>query len=234
MGTTAKSGKKVTVYKSTRGALVDTALTVLDPNTWYEVKSAAATGSGLPLTKETQVFKTPDTGSTSDITLADGDAVYPLTLEKVCKTDSEVTSEEGTIDVTDDCGDGYNSMILDGFVTISGTLNGFVKYDDETGELVTNSKEILGRYFDIVEDDGDGTYTYTTKSNEKVLLFILLNNDAGVGDDLNYLIVPALLTSLGTGAALKDSQKRDISWTKAEGNASLYIRTAFADDLPQE
>jgi hypothetical protein len=47
----------------------------------------------------------------------------------------------------------------------------------------------------------------------------------------NWLIVPVLLSSLGTGAGLKDAQKRDLSWSKAQGWASLYQRTVFAADV---
>ena len=44
----------------------------------------------------------------------------------------------------------------------------------------------------------------------------ILNNDAKEGDIQNYLIIPANFSSLSSGAALKDAQKRDISWSKAE------------------
>jgi hypothetical protein len=231
MANITKSGKQMTVLIGTAGTLVESP-TALADNSWYEVVTAAASGSALPFVTSGAVFETPDVSAASPITLVAGDSVIPLTMDKVCKTDGEVTFEEGTIDVTDDCGEGYNSMILDGFTTLSGTINGFTKIDDTTGELVTGVKEIFGRFIDLVTDDGEGSYTITPKSNERVMLQILLNNDAVVGETLNYIITPALIQNLSTGAGLKDAQKRDITWTKAEGPASLYQRTAFAADLP--
>lgn len=228
MGYESLSGLKTMAMKATRGVAVITG--ALDPNVWYEIKAVAATGSTLPIGEVSGVFRSPDTTSTA-ITLAVGDEVYPLTLDQVCKTDAEITAEEGTIDVTDDCENGFNAMILDGYKTISGTLNGFLKFDDETGELVTGASEIMSRFFNVVSDDGEGSYVVTAASNEKFLLFMALNKDAGVGDVQNWLIIPVLLSSLGTGSGLKDAQKRDLSWTKAQGYVSLYKRTVFDDDI---
>lgn len=228
MANISLSGLKTIAFKSTRGVKVDTG--ALDPNTWYEIAAVATTGSTIPIGEISGVFKSPDTSAVA-ITLAVGDEVYPLTLEQICKTDTEITAEEGTIDVTDDCSGGYNDMILDGFATISGSLNGFLKFNDETGELESGVAEILGRFFNTISDDGEGAYVVTAKENESFLLFIGLNKNAGIGDTQNWIIVPVLLSSLGTGAALKDAQKRDISWTKAQGYLSLYKRTVFADDV---
>jgi len=231
MGAIALSGAKTIVKKAVRGtAVVGTGSIVLSPNAWYEIISRKTTGSALPNLPVTGIFKTPDTGETA-ITPEISDSVYPLTLETICKTDAEVTAEEGTIDVTDDCESGYNASILDGYVTLSGSLNGFMKFDDSTGELVTGAKEVLGRFFDTVTDDGKGNYVVTSKDNATLLLMICMNKDAKVGDVQNWIIVPAILSSLGTGAGLKDVQKRDLSWTKAQGHASLYQRTVFAGDV---
>lgn len=224
-------GAKTIAYKATRGTLVvGDGLAALTANAWYEIKNVASSGSVLPIGEETAIFKTPDTGETA-ITPIVGDDVYPLTLEQICKTDAEINAEEGTIDVTDDCENGYNAMILDGYVTLSGTLNGFIKFDEETGEISSSVLSMMKRFFNSVEDNGAGTYTVTPASNEKMLLFILLNKNAAAGDVQNWVIVPALISGLGTGAGLKDAQKRDLTWTKAQGYASLYQRTAFAADV---
>ena len=231
MGAVSLSGAKTTAMKATRGTLVvGNGTTALAANAWYEIQAVKATGSTLPIGKVTAIFKTPNVAETA-ITPAIGDAVYPLTLEVICKTDAEVTAEEGTIDVTDDCENGYNASILDGYATISGSLNGFMKFDDATGELVTGARDVLGRFFDVVTDDGEGAYTVTSKDNGTLLLMICMNKDAKIGDVQNWLIVPVILSSLGTGAGLKDAQKRDLSWTKAQGYASLYQRTVFAADV---
>lgn len=231
MGAVSLSGAKTVAMKATRGTLVTgNGTTALSANKWYEIESVKATGSALPIGIVTAIFKTPDTSNTA-ITPAIGDNVYPLTMDVICKTDAEVTAEEGTIDVTDDCENGYNASILDGYATISGSLNGFMKFDDATGELVTGARDVLGRFFDVVTDDGDGNYTVDSKDNGTLMLMICMNKDAKIGEVQNWLIIPVILSSLGTGAGLKDAQKRDLSWTKAQGYASLYQRTVFAADV---
>lgn len=230
MGIQSLSGAKVAVDLTERGALVEgDGIASLDPNAWYEVESVAASGSQLPVGRVTAFFKTPDAAATA-ITPIAGDNVYPITRTNICKTDAEVNVEEGTIDVTDDCENGYNAMILDGFASMSGTINGFAKFDDATGEL-QGVDQFFSRFFNITTDDAQGVYTYTPRDNTKVVIFIDMNRDVEVGDIQNTIIVPALLTTLNTGAALKDAQKRDISWTKAQGEVSLYQRTIAAGDV---
>jgi len=228
MANISLSGAKTYAFESVRGTKVTTG--ALDPNEFFEIAAVAASASALPIGEIGAVFRSPDTSATA-ITLASGDEVWPLTLTRICKTDAEVSFEEGTIDVTDDCEEGFTAMILDGYKKISGTLNGFAKFNDETGELETSTKNLFGRFINLVTDDGEGVYVETKAANEKLLLFILLNRNAAVGDIQNWIIVPAILTQLGSGAGLKDAQKRDLTWEKAQGYVSLYQRTVFADDV---
>jgi hypothetical protein len=222
----SKSGFKTVAAKATRGSILSTGMTAA--NTWYEVATVGTT-SALPDERVGSVFRSPDTSDTQ-ITLGTGDSAYPITLEQICKTDAEITCEEGTIDVTDDCENGFNAYILDGYRDISGTLNGFLKFDDATGELTTGAAEMLGRFFSVTTDDGEGAYVVKAAENEKFLLFMCMNKDAAVGDTQNWIILPILLSSLGTGAGLKDAQKRDLSWQKAQGPAINYRRVVFAAD----
>jgi len=225
------SGVKTMVTFASKGALVEgDGLTALQPNTWYQINTVATSGSGLPTDIETALFETPDSTSATEITPATGDSVYPLTLKKICKTDAEVSAEEGTIEVTDDCEEGYVANILDGFANITGSLNGFMKYDEATGEIVETVEDVLGRFFAIVKDDADGNYIFNERENESLLLFMLLNKNAKVGQVQNWFIIPVLLNSLSTGAGLKDAQKRDIAWVKAQGFASQYQRTVGTND----
>jgi hypothetical protein len=232
MANITKSGSKTIAYKATRGALISgNGSTPLAANAWFEVAATATSGSQIPTGLISgNVFKSPDTTG-SAITPIAGDNVYPLTLVQMFKTDAEISCEEGTIDVTDDSVAGFTSMILDGYKAISGSLNGFAKVDDSTGVLSTDTLEVIGRFFDKVTDSGLGVYTFTASENEKFLLFYCLNKDAIVTGTQNWLIFPILLSSLGTGAGLKDSQKRDLSWVKAEGPATLYTRVVFTADL---
>ena len=199
----SKPGSKSSLYLPTRGTLLTTGDTTA--NTWYEI-AAVGTTSALPIGEIGAVFRSPDTSSTQ-ITLGTGDEVYPLTFDRLCKTDA------------------------DGYRNITGTIGGFAKYDEDTGELTTSVEGIFGRFMNIIEDDGEGTYTETAVVNEKFILFYLLNKDAAVGDVQNWLIIPIILPSFATGAGLKEAQKRDLTWEKAQGYTSLYERTVFADDV---
>ena len=226
MANIALAGAKTYAATSVRGTVVTSGDTT--ENTWYEIK-ALGSSTALPIEKVGAVFRSPD--GLTQITLAAGDEIYPLTLTKICKTDAEVNFEEGVIDVTDDCEEGFTAEILDGYKKISGTLNGFAKFDDDTGELETQSEEIFKKFINLVTDDAAGNYVETEASNEALILFILLNKNAAVGDIQNWVIVPVIFTNFGSGAALKDAQKRDLTWTKAQGYTSLYQRTAVADDI---
>jgi hypothetical protein len=230
MSKVSLSGLKTLAIKATRGIEIvgDGSSVLTQPNTWYEI-SAVAGATAFPIDQVSAVFRSPDTSATQ-ITLADGDKAYPLTLKQIAKTDAEITCEEGTIDVTDDMENGFNAYILDGYKDISGSLNGFLKFDDETGELEDSVAELLGRFFNVINDDGEGTYDVTAAENEAFLLFICLNKNAAVGAVQNWIILSVLLSSLGTGAGLKDAQKRDLSWKKAQGYTSQYRRTVFAGD----
>lgn len=228
MASVTKSGAKTIAYRSVRGTAVTTG--ALTANAWYEILTIGGTTAlptGFPVGA---AFKTPDTSGTA-ITLAAGDSVYPLTLTQMFKTDANVQSEEGTVDVTDDSNADYISEILDGYRKVSGTLNGFAKVDDATGVMATDTSTILDRFFAKATDDGEGVYTWTAPANEKFLFFMCLNKDAVATGTQNWLVIPILLTSVATGAGLKDAQKRDLNWVKAEGPCFRYTRVVFTADL---
>lgn len=227
MGVIKYSGMKTIVYSAARGVLKSSG--ALTANQWEEIVSAGA-APAVPFATAGAIFKTPDTTQTP-ITLASGDSVYPLSLTRICKADADFSAEVGTIDVTDDCDDGYGSMILDGITTLSGSLSGFATYDDVTGALDTSTASLFNKFLDKIVDNGAGVYSKTESANEKFYLFMYLNKDAAATQIQNILIVPVYLSSLGSGAGLKDAQKRDLAWVKAPGPAVLYQRTVFAADV---
>ncbi len=112
----------------------------------------------------------------------------------------------------------------------SGASEEAVALHQELPTLEDSVAELLGRFFNVINDDGEGTYDVTAAENEAFLLFICLNKNAAVGAVQNWIILSVLLSSLGTGAGLKDAQKRDLSWKKAQGYTSQYRRTVFAGD----
>lgn len=225
MATKKISGAKGIVYDATEGTLVSTG--ALTPDAWYKVYTAG-TSTALPSSVEGFIFQAPSTGVT--ITLASGDSVLPLTLEEVCKVDTEISGEMGTIDVTDSCDSGYTTMIVDGYTTLSGSINTMMRFDELTGELSDASQKFVNKFFDVMEDDAEGVYTFTPKDDSDLLFFWLLNKDelGGNAKVLNYLIVPIIMSSITMNIALKDAQKGDYAWSKGQGPAVYYKRHTLA------
>jgi hypothetical protein len=228
MATKKIAGKQAILYSAAEGTLVEgDGIVDLADDTWFKIDSVATTASALPIGELTAIFKSPK-NSGDAITPAEGDDVYPLTLTQLCKTDCSISTAKGSIDVTDDCDDGYNSYLVDGYSDISGNINGFMKFNT-TGGLVSGHKSLLARFFNIVDDDGEGVYSVTSKNDSKLLLFILMNSeDSDTGDVETWLIVPVILTGTTTDKPLKGGQNLDLTFQKAEGYASIYQRTVVA------
>ena len=209
-------------------AAVGTAITSgdLTEDSWYRIKERAAAASALPDLDDKSIFHSPILIG-DKITLVAGDEVWPLTLTEVCKADVEVSGEVPVIEVTDSCDYPYTANIPDGFTGLSGSINTMMRFDDDTDELVSTAQEFLNRFYDIVEDDGEGTYALTAKNDEDLLMMILLNEDTleEVGMVENWLLIPIILNSISQNIALKDVLKADYGWTKGEGPAEFYSRT---------
>ena len=232
MATKKLSGKQAILYKADKGALIEgDGIADLADVSWFEINSYAATGSQLPIGVETAVFKSPDSGNAIK-PIADDD-VYPLTLTQLCKTDLSISSTKGTIDVTDDCDNGYNSYIVDGYTDLTGSINGFMKFNDPVSGLPAAQKDILKRFFAITEDSGAGVYTVTEKTDDKYLLMVLLNSEeaTAAADVQTWFILPVHLTGSVTDKPLKGVQNLDLTWSKAEGYAQIYERTLNSEDV---
>jgi hypothetical protein len=219
-------GADTILYNAVAGTLKTTG--ALTANTWYKIKSLG-TASALPALSVNSVFKSPEF-SAHAITLATGDSVWPLTLTEICKADVEFSGEMGTIETTDSCDYPYTTNIPDGFTSLSGSINTMLRFDDVTEELVPVTLDFMKKFYDIVDDDGEGTYTVTAKDDSDILMMILLNKNALGVDTMveNWLICPAILNSISNNIALKDVLKADYGWTKGNGPASLYMRTVPA------
>lgn len=228
MGSIKKTGAKAILYKAAAGTLVTTG-TLTAGTTWltgwYKI-NAFGTASALPTLKETSIFKTPE-AVIDAITLASGDSVYPLTLTEVCKVDIELSAEKGSVDATDSCDYPNTVNLPDGFSNISGSINTMLRFDEDTCELIPVTREFLNKFFDFVEDDGEGIYSLTSANDDDIIMMILLNSEEKDIDGKveNWLITPAAITSASTNIAMKDVMKGDFSWSKGQGAASLYLRT---------
>lgn len=224
MSSVKKRGRDTIFYNADRGALLTSG--VLADNTWYKISSFGET-TALPSNfSEGQVFKTPEYAANA-ITLENGDAVWPLTLTEVCKGDIEISGEAGVIEATDSCDYPYDSNILDGFTNLTGSINTMIRFDEETDEITDVAKEYLRKFFDVIEDDGEGTYVMKGKDDSDILMMVLMNRDAsGVeGKVENWWIIPAILSGVTANAPLKEIQNADYSWSKGQGPASIYLRT---------
>ena len=228
-----KSGSQAILFSATKGTLIEgDAATPLADNTWFLINAYAGTTT-LPYEDDFstvgRIFKSPDSGNA--ITPAVGDDVYPVTMTKFCKVDASVSTEKGTIDVTDDCQVGYNAMIVDGYTNISGSGSGFFKFNVPGGGTVTAQKDFLERFFDLQEDSGAGVYTLTAKNDDDIYIAILKNKDQIATADVQvWLMVPAILTGVTLDNPLKGAQPFDFNWEKAQGPASLYQRTTNATE----
>jgi len=170
------------------------------------------------------IFRSPETGTA--ITLAEGDAVYPLALTEICRIDLEISAEMGTIDVTDSCDFPYAVTMPDGVVQLSGSINTMLRFDESTRLMEDVSKELYNKFFDVVRDEGDGTYSFEGQNTDELIFLIDLNKTTVAGDGVykTYLICPAVLTSLTGNIAMTDVMKADYAWSKGNGPASLYSR----------
>lgn len=221
------TGANSILYTAALGTLVTTGTLIRGTTIltgWYKI-AAFGESTALPDLKIGSIFQTP-ADALNDITLSTGDEVYPITLTEVCKVDTEVSGEMGTVDATDSCDWPYTVNLPDGFVNLSGTINTMLRFNDDTEELVSVTEDFLVKFFDIVDDDGEGTYTLTAMDDSDVLLFILMNSrSAGTaGIVSNYIITPAVLTSNSMPNAMKDVMKADYSWSKGQGPAMIYKR----------
>lgn len=215
-------GAKSKLYNAVKGTLVSSGSLTAD--TWYKISAIGTSTTAFPTgLVEGAVFKTP---YASTVTLESGDAAWPLTLTEVCKVDMEISGEMGVIDTTDSCDYPYNTSIPDGYTSLSGTINTMMRFDEETDELVPVTEVFLQNFFDIVEDDSEGTYTFSAKDDSDLLTMTLLNSDSiAAGKKQTWYIIPIILNSISNNIALKDVLKADYGWTKGQGPAEVYKLT---------
>jgi hypothetical protein len=193
-----------------------------EPNKWYFVLERGP-NSNFPY--EGSVIRAPS-NLANQISLVAGDKIFPIEENRMCKTSASVSMEEGTVDVGDDCDPG--ATILDGTVGITGSLGGFFRYDDQTQEFDVVTDSIFSHFFDTIEDDGEGVYGSTERSNSPVYLLMCLNSSAKAGQIEHWLFIPAAISSFSPTLGNTEAQSRDISFSKGEGRAVHYKRPKAA------
>jgi len=141
------------------------------------------------------------------------------------------SGENETVDVTDDCSNGYNENIYAGFATVSGNISAFFKLVDPGDDLPANLEDFLNKFYDILSDDGAGVYTISEKEDVEILLAILKNSENTTDGDVQiWQMTPAILTGCTTDNPLKGAQNADFSWTKGQGPAQFYKRTTNSSE----
>lgn len=173
-------------------------------------------GSNIPVS--TGTFFIAPTGT--QIILVDGDRLFAINEERFCKTNASFEFSMGSVDVGDDCDPG--ATISDGILTISGSLAGLFRYDDETQDFDNVTDIIVNRFLDIVEDNGDGVYTLYPRTDNQIYLLTLLNSGAGQGQIENWLFVPINITSMSMSLGNNDPQSKELSFSKGEGLPIIY------------
>jgi len=179
-----------------------------------------AEDSNIPVAKGTFFIAPNGAGASQQIILKEGDKLFVINEERFCKTNASFEFSYGSVDVGDDCDPG--ATISDGILTISGSLAGLFRYDDETQDFDSVTDIIVNRFLDIVEDKGNGQYELFPKSDAQVYLLTLLNSTAKKGQTENWLFVPININSMSMSLGNSDAQNRDLSFTKGEGQAIIY------------
>jgi hypothetical protein len=216
------AGKKAQIFIDSfnnSNVIVGTGSNTTTGNEKYFVILKGA-GSTIPVMEGT-FFIAPSVGETQ-ITLAVGDKLLKIDPDRFCKTSASFEFAMGSVDVGDDCDPG--ATISDGILTITGSLAGLFRYDDVTQDFDNVTDIIVNRFLDIVEDDGAGTYTLYPKSDAQIYLLTLLNSGGGPGTTENWLFVPINITSMSMSLGNTDPQNKELSFSKGEGNPTIYKR----------
>lgn len=227
MSSRSLTGKQGQLFECKRGAPVTAGN--LPVRKWYRIEDIAGNTklpAGFP---PGSFFRSPASGTA--IALTQGDRVSPLALTRICKTNVSVEVSESTVAVTDDCSDN-ESNVLTGYTAVTGSIDGFLKVDEDTGELVDTAAGIMDRFFAKSTDTTAGGYTYAPRSNTSTILMVTLNADAGSADKLNWLILPVILTGLSTAFGNTEPVTRNVAYQLSDGGiATRYVQVRGSGDI---
>ncbi|MDR0709715.1 MAG: hypothetical protein LBF77_06590 [Spirochaetaceae bacterium] len=202
-------------------AYLDTAVKTtgqLTAATWYHLMEKGASSAFPAALPAGCIFRSPKSGTMP--TLASGDRVFPIAQNRVCKTTADISFEQGTVDVSDDCNLG--ASIPDGLINASGSFGTLFNYDDATQKFKTVTNLILSRFMDTIEDSGAGVYTLTQRSDAHCYLLLNLNSTAGTGKTSHWICMPIVLASLAITIGNAEAQAKNLSWNKGPGRTYIY------------
>ena len=151
---------------------------------------------------------------TSDITLTDGECVKCSAHFIGMATDKSVNKSKSTSEVTCDF-DAAKNFVVDPAIDLSGSISLMYSVDGK-GYASTFIKQRFGAV-DIYSASGS-IETLESAVNEKDLLLFAWNaRDAKASDNVEFEIIPALITSLDHSSSYGSPQSMNINFT---GNAS--------------
>ena len=179
-----------------------------------------AEDSNIPVVRGTFFIAPKTDGSSEQIILKEGDRLFKINEERFCKTNASFEFSFGSVDVGDDCDPG--ATISDGILSLSGSLAGLFRYDDETQDFDNVTDIIVNRFLDIVEDNGNGTYELHPRTDAQIYLLTLLNSGGKIGQTENWLFSPININSMSMSLGNSDAQNKDLSFTKGEGTPIVY------------
>ncbi len=186
-------GRDGEVYAAAKGALIEGGADAasLNADTYYIVKSVAATGSTLPAGIEPGYVIKGNAG----ITPAEGDSVIPLNLTKKCDvTNFSIEYSADEIDVTTLCDNERNYRA--GFTDATGSIDGVT--------TLGVSEYLANKFLPIVTQTGE-TVEVSEINGEPLIVRLVLNKKTAGGDILSYF-APIAITSYNLGAAVDDAQ----------------------------
>ncbi|MCL2440478.1 MAG: hypothetical protein FWD14_01930 [Treponema sp.] len=176
--------------------------------------------SNIPVVKGTFFIAPQIGGSANQIMLKEGDRLFKINEERFCKTNASFEFSFGSVDVGDDCDPG--ATISDGILSLTGSLAGLFRYDDETQDFDCVTDIIVNRFLDIVEDKGDGQYELFPRTDNQIYLLTLLNSGGKAGQTENWLFAPININSMSMSLGNTDAQNKDLSFSKGEGKPIIY------------
>ena len=217
-------GKDGKLYKIAEGTAIagvsEQNPVTLTKSGFYKIKSIASSSSSLP---------TPDTSKAGyraikpgDIVwlwknqpLADGDAVYPLTLTLISFVTDVSNSRNGNkTDITtqENVEVGIREYTVSPFSEGSGTINGMVDVDSEA------QKELLNQFSAITEEDDVGHITVYKATQRKQDYMLSRRETDTVGEIAMWEHFPVTVDSLTMDKPLDGAQNFNFNYSLDGGN----------------
>lgn len=151
----------------------------------------------------------------ADKTLAEGDAVKPITMSKVCGFQNiDGTMDREQIDVTALCDETTTYRAGRLSLDLSGTLVVETSTDDEE----TATDIIMGNLITLLDQQADGNYNRSTVGETKNVAIVLTEGIAGSDVKDLTLYTPVQISSGGFSGGTNSAKTGDVSLVTTTGD----------------